>query len=113
MPPGYDFKLIDPADGEPVSYDACWEEKDGTMGEAKGPGYDKHLADANDWPSWYGGLQQIKDQLESQSRAAGDREVEWHFAEEGPAEYFRHYVESNRTTLPNIEVFYTPPASQR
>lgn len=43
IPPGFDFKLTDPADGEPVSFDACWEEKDGTMGEAKGPGYDKHL----------------------------------------------------------------------
>jgi hypothetical protein len=82
------------------------------MGEAKGPGYDKHLKNENDWPYWYRGLQQIKDQLESQSRAAAGRQVEWHFAEKGPAEYFRRYVEVNRASLPNIQVFYTPASPQ-
>lgn len=110
LPPGFDFKLPNPDGGKPVSFDACWEEKNGDMGEAKGPGYEDKMIDANNWPKWYQGLQEIERQLDSQSRAASGRLVEWHFAEKGPAEFFRHYVEQNREKLPNIVVFYTPPA---
>jgi len=81
------------------------------MGEAKGPGYEDKMIDENNWPKWYRGVQQIKDQIARQSRAAGNREVDWYFAEKPVANYFRNYVQSNQRTLPNIHVFYAPPAS--
>jgi restriction endonuclease fold toxin 5 of polymorphic toxin system len=107
LPPGFDFKLKDPLSGKLVSFDACWEEKDGTMGEAKGPGYEKQMVGPDDWQDWYTGDDQIRKQMASQSRAAAaaGKRVEWHFAEPGPA----RYVNDNRDTLPNIDVFYTPP----
>lgn len=111
LPPGVDFRLVDPKTRNSVSYDACWPEKAGDMGEAKGPNYFKFMIDPNHWYKWYQGVDQIKEQMERQSRAAGDRQVEWHFAEQGPADYFRRYVAANALTLPNIRVFYTPPIS--
>jgi hypothetical protein len=114
LPPGFDFKLTDPLNGKLVSFDACWEEKDGTMGEAKGPGYEKRMVSPDDWEDWYGGDDAIRKQMASQSRAAvaAGKRVDWHFAEPGPAEFFRKYVNDHRTELPNIDVFYTPPGPQ-
>jgi len=112
LPPGVDFRLINPESGNPVSYDACWPEKAGEMGEAKGPNYFKFMIDPDHWYKWYQGVGQIKDQMARQARAAGDRQVEWHFAEQAPAEYFRQYVKANPETLSNIHVFYTPPINQ-
>ena len=114
LPRGFDFKLPDPLGGKPVSFDACWEEKNGTMGEAKGPGYEKQMVGANDWQDWYDGDEGIKTQLASQSRAAAaaGRRVEWHFAEAGPAEFFRKYVNDHRAELPNVDVYYTPPVKK-
>ena len=63
MPPGFDFKLVNPASGKPVSFDACWEERDGTMGEAKGPGYLNRMTDPLHWAKWYKGLAVIEDQM--------------------------------------------------
>jgi hypothetical protein len=84
------------------------------MGEAKGPGYEKQMVGANDWQDWYDGDDNIKTQLASQSRAAAaaGRRVEWHFAEAGPAEFFRKYVNEHRPELPNIDVYYTPPVKK-
>jgi hypothetical protein len=112
LPPGVDFRLINPENGNAVSYDACWPEKAGEMGEAKGPNYFKFMIDPDHWYKWYQGVGQIKEQMARQARAAGDRQVEWHFAEQGPAEYFRQYVKANPVTLSNIHVFYTPPINQ-
>jgi hypothetical protein len=112
LPPGVDFRLVDPATGRDVSYDACWPAKQGEMGEAKGPNYFKFMIDPDHWYKWYQGVAQIKDQMERQARAAGARHVEWHFAEQGPADYFRRYVEANPLTLSNVHVFYTPPINQ-
>lgn len=112
LPPGVDFRLVDPKTGSAVSYDACWPEKAGEMGEAKGPNYFKFMIDPDHWYKWYQGVDKIKEQMVRQASAAGDRQVEWHFAEQGPAEYFRRYVAANPLTLPNIHVFYTPPIVQ-
>jgi hypothetical protein len=114
LPPGFDFRLTDPLDGKSVSFDACWEEKNGTMGEAKGPGYEKQMVGPDDWEDWYTGDDQIKKQMASQSRAAAaaGKRVEWHFAELGPADFFRRYVNEHRDELPNIDVFYTPPVTK-
>jgi hypothetical protein len=79
------------------------------MGEAKGPNYFKFMIDPDHWYKWYQGVAKIKEQMGRQASAAGDRQVEWHFAEQGPAEYFRQYVAANPLTLSNIHVFYTPP----
>jgi hypothetical protein len=106
LPPVFDFKLPDPAGG----FDACWEEKDGTMGEAKGPGYAERMVGPDDWQDWYEGDEEIEDQMARQSSAAAGRQVEWYFAEKEVADFFRGYVEENRVKLPNIQVFYTPPA---
>lgn len=111
LPPGFDFKLPNPDGGNPVSYDACWDDKNGAMGDAKGPNYFKFMVDPNHWRDWYQGLGKLEDQMERQSHAATGRMVEWHFAEEGPAEFFKQYVDKNRKDLPNISVFYTPPVN--
>ena len=114
LPPRFDFRLPNPAGGKPVSFDACWENKNGTIGDAKGPGYAKFMIAPDGWFGWYEGDEDIEDQMARQSRAAAaaGRRVEWHFAEQGPAEYFKKYVNDNRADLPNIDVYYTPPANQ-
>jgi hypothetical protein len=48
----------------------------------------------------------MKAQMQSQSEAAAGRLVEWHFAEEPVADFFRDYAENSH--LPNILVLYTP-----
>jgi len=44
--------------------------------------------------------------MERQSQAAGPRQVEWYFAEQGPADYFAWYAKENEFT--NIHVFWMP-----
>jgi hypothetical protein len=104
LPPGLQFVLIDPATGKDVSFDGC-DLETGTMIEAKGPGYLKRMIDSNHWDDWYDGDQDIEEQLARQSRAAAGRQVEWHFAEEQVADYFRRYAKDK---FPNITIYYTP-----
>ncbi len=108
LPPGVAFYLVDPATGRYVSYDGCVPVKNGQMLEAKGSGYLKMMTDPNNWFKWYRGVDVIKDQIERQSRAAIGRDVDWHFAEEQTADYFRRYVASMPGKFSNIHVYYTP-----
>lgn len=88
-----------------VSFDGCRDE-DGTMLEAKGPGFANKMLSSDLWPEWYRAVKEIKDQMKRQSDAAAGREVEWHFAEKSVADFFRAFATENK--LKNIVVIYTP-----
>jgi filamentous hemagglutinin len=89
-----------------VRFDGCIE-ADGTMLEAKGPGFADMMDGPDDWQEWFTGVAPIEAQMQSQSRTAIGRTVEWHFAEEPVADFFRSYAEKYR--LSNIRVIYTSP----
>ena len=99
LPRGFEVKL------NGVRFDGCREE-DGTMLEAKGPGYADKMVGPETWQEWYTGVRSIKAQMKSQAKASVDRNVEWHFAEPAVARYFRGYAEQEG--LANIDVRYTP-----
>jgi hypothetical protein len=105
IPRGFQFVLTDPTTGRDVSYDGC-DPKTGTMQEAKGPGYEKRMQNQDDWDEWYEGREEIEDQMIRQSRAAGRRMVEWHFAEKPVADFFKRFAEQQH--LFNIIVIHTP-----
>jgi hypothetical protein len=86
-------------------FDGCLT-TDGTLLEAKGPGYDWALNDDGEWKPWYEGKQDLSDQLKRQSEAAGNRLVEWHVAEPRVAENLRAYTQTQGYS--NIRVIYTP-----
>jgi len=100
LAPGLEVKLND------VRFDGC-READGTMLEAKGPGYANKMDGPQDWKYWFIGAEDIEDQMQAQSGAAVGRIVEWHFAAQPVADYFRNYAQENG--LSNIIVIYTPP----
>jgi hypothetical protein len=56
----------------------------------------------------YEGLQDIINQARAQSEAATGRAIEWHFAEQPVADYFRKAFADNNWS--NITVIYTPYA---
>jgi hypothetical protein len=89
-----------------VGFDGC-READGTMLEAKGPGFADKMLGPDIWPDWYRFVQETKDQMKRQYVAASGRTVEWHFAEQPVAKFFRRYADDNGFT--NIIVIYTPP----
>jgi hypothetical protein len=99
LPRGWEVKL------NGVRFDGCREE-DGTMLEAKGPGYATFLDGRGGWKEWFSRLQAIQIQIGDQSRAARPRRVEWHFAEKPVADYFREYVREEK--IENVIMFYTP-----
>jgi filamentous hemagglutinin len=99
LEPGLEVKL------NGIRFDGCREE-DGTMLEAKGPGYATFLNGQDGWRDWFTSLQEVQDQMEDQARAAAGRVVEWHFAEPGVADYFRAYAQNQNLT--NVVVIYTP-----
>ena len=74
LPRGFEIKL------NGVRFDGC-RETDGTMLEAKGPGYADKMNGSETWTQWFRGNEQIEDQMDRQSRAAPQRKIEWHFAE--------------------------------
>lgn len=102
LKPGLEVKL------NGVRFDGCREE-DGTMLEAKSPGFTNKMDTPDEWQDWFTGERKIESQMQNQSAAASDRTVEWHFAEEPVAEFFRGFAERNEFT--NIIVLYTPAAS--
>ncbi|MGF1661760.1 MAG: Tox-REase-5 domain-containing protein [Kineosporiaceae bacterium] len=59
---------------------------DGTLVEAKGPGYAAFLTDQGTWQDFFRGQGALVDQAERQVTAAGGRPVEWHVAEKEAAE---------------------------
>jgi len=105
LPRGLEVKLND------VRFDGCVEAT-GTMLEAKGPGFEDKMDGPSDWRDWFTGDEQIEAQMLNQQNAvaAAGRTVEWHFAEEPVADFFRKFAEERKLT--NIVVFYTPPRQQ-
>lgn len=88
-----------------VTFDGC-RESDGTMLEAKGPGYAWAMRGPDQWMDNYDGLPDIMKQAAAQSEAAAGRAIEWHFAEQPVADYFRDAFAKNKWN--NITVIYTP-----
>ncbi|HYM32225.1 MAG TPA: Tox-REase-5 domain-containing protein [Candidatus Cybelea sp.] len=109
--PGLAYELTGIVDGKPktMSFDGC-RKTDGTMIEAKGPGYEKHMTSDDQFEYWFEGDKEIKDQMSQQSQIAAPRMVEWYFAEERVANYYRKYAEEKHLT--NIVVIYKPPPKQ-
>jgi hypothetical protein len=95
--------LMNPETGKPVAFDDC-RESDGTMIEAKGPGFAEQLAypysDDKLVPGW------VK-QATSHVAAAGSRDVAWYFAEPEAAEKARA-VFADDQRLQKIKIFYVP-----
>jgi Restriction endonuclease fold toxin 5 len=90
-----------------VVFDGC-RESDGTMLEAKGPGYAWAMRGPDQWMRNYDGLPDIMKQAQAQSEAAAGRAIEWHFAEQPVADYFRKAFADEGWS--NITVLYTPYA---
>lgn len=86
-----------------MSFDGC-DEKTGAMLEAKGEGYAWALTGPDTWQPYYTGAQQIMDQVKEQTKAAPDRAINWYFAEEPVADYFREQF----AVYPNVTVIYQP-----
>jgi hypothetical protein len=101
LPPGLAVAL------NGVVFDGC-RESDGTMLEAKGQGYAWALRGSDAWMDNYKGVDGIMDQAAKQSEAAAGRAIEWHFAEQPVADYFRRAFA--KEGLSNITVIYTPYA---
>ena len=99
LPPGMAVEL------NGVMFDGC-RTTDGTMLEAKGPGYDWGMSGSGQWHGWFRGIEKMLAQLKNQSDAAAGRLVEWHVAEPGLANYLQDYVQTNGYT--NIVIIYTP-----
>jgi hypothetical protein len=108
LPAGLAVSLTDPVTGEPVVFDDC-RESDGTMIEAKGPGYAEMLES-----TFLSGILAKKwtDQAKSQLDASGDRSLEWYFAEEEAAAEAERIFAADPTLEGKITVIYIPALVQ-
>ena len=106
LKPGLAVKLKDPATGRDVKFDGC-RESDGTMLEAKGPGYLEKLEEGHPIV-WKNIEDEFDDQAKRQSRAAmaRGRRVEWHFADVNVMDHFRARWKDR---FPNLTLIHTPP----
>ena len=108
LPPGMAVRLNNPETGKDVVFDDC-RLSDGTMIEAKGPGYADMLKDPffskmvmpEDW----------RDQGERQVAAAGPRDIEWYFAERQAAESAEKIFEGSKK-LHKIKIYVVPAEVQ-
>jgi hypothetical protein len=100
LPPGQAVTL------NGVVFDGC-RTSDGVMLEAKGPGFGWALQGDGTFFTNYEGEEELISQMLRQSAAAKGRIVEWHFAEERVASYFKVAAETLR--LANIVVKHTAP----
>jgi hypothetical protein len=98
LPPGLEVVF----NGE--RYDGCRPEN-GNLIEAKGEGYADKMSGPDSWKGWFTGFADLKQQMEYHSQYAGERMVEYYFAEPSVAAYFRKYAKR----FPNVLVFYEPP----
>lgn len=101
LPRGVDVEL------RRVRFDGC-RESDGTMLEAKGEGFEWAMIGPMEFFKNYKGVEAVMDQAERQSEAAPDRRIEWYFAEEPVADYFRDKFAEAKFS--NITVIYEPYA---
>jgi hypothetical protein len=110
LPRGLSVKLWSPEDGKYIDFDGC-RESDGTMLEAKGPGYLKHFRERNPFV-WTNMERELDEQAGRQFRAAkaANRPSEWYFAEEPVADHFK---ERWKGKYSNITVKYVAPRDGR
>ncbi len=81
LPPGIAVSLIDPRTAKKITYDDC-RESDGTMVEAKGPGYGRMLR----YPFFQERFtERWTRQASRQISASGGRPLHWFFADAGAA----------------------------
>ena len=104
LPPGLAVSLPDPTTGKNVVFDDC-RETDGTMIEAKGPGY----ADMMEKAPFYRDVFSAdwRKQAASQISASEGPEIEWFFAEPEAADLARK-IFRNSFNLQNIKVVKVP-----
>jgi hypothetical protein len=103
LPTGLAVSLYNPITGEKVTYDEC-RERDGTMIEAKGPGYGSMLR------AEYFRVKFTKEWIKQASRevdASGGRPLEWYFTDREAAEFARKLFDSDKN-LQRIQVFHVP-----
>jgi hypothetical protein len=107
LPPGLAVSLTDPTNGKRVVFDDC-RESDGTMIEAKGPGF------ANMLQSGYFSETILPRRWERQAArqvaASGGRNLDWYFAEPEAADRARE-VFGDEATLKRINVNHVPEAA--
>ena len=103
LEPDMAVSLPNPKTGKNVAFDDC-RESDGTMIEAKGPGFAQQMKypyfERNILPGW-------EEQARTHVDAAGGRDIAWYFAEPEAAEKARQ-VFGNDEQLQKIEIFYVP-----
>jgi hypothetical protein len=106
LPPGLAVSLINPNTGRRVTYDDC-REVDGTMIEAKAPGFSHMLGD-----SYLRGVLEGRwtQQATRQVDAAGWHTLDWYFAEESAALYASRLFKDHEG-LQDIQIIYQPPSS--
>ncbi len=109
LPRGLSVKLWNPKSGKYVDFDGC-RESDGTMLEAKGPGYLDLLQDKNPFvrASVEAGLNSQALRQSEATKPSG-RQIEWHFAERWVADYFRTQWKGK---FSNITVKHTEPTGK-
>ncbi len=104
LPAGMAVSLENPLTGKNVAFDDC-RESDGTMIEAKGPGYAGMLkSDKLAENIWLGDwLPEAK----RQTAAAGSRDIEWFFAEPEAAKKASEWFGDDER-FQKIKIFYVP-----
>ncbi len=107
LPIGLAVELPSPLGDDPISFDEC-RQSDGTMIEAKGPGYLDMLLSPYKFP-WTNVENEMVWQARRQLMAAGGRAVEWYFAEDVVAEYMRHVFRAEGLSSIIIKVVPPPP----
>jgi hypothetical protein len=107
LPIGLAVELPNPLGRDPISFNEC-RQSDGTMIEAKGPGYLDMLLRSTKYP-WQGVEDDMVWQARRQLMAAGGRAVEWYFAEDVVAEHMRHVFKKEGLSSIVIKVVPPPP----
>ena len=104
LQPRVAVSLTNPVTGKRVAFDDC-RERDGTMIEAKGPGYadklDNYIVGPNIRADW---IEQATKQVE----ASEGRPLEWYFAEEAAADRARVLFDRNDILRGRITIFIVP-----
>ncbi|MEW6436925.1 MAG: hypothetical protein AB1508_07120 [Pseudomonadota bacterium] len=105
LPPGLAVSLIDTKTGKRVVFDDC-RESDGVMIEAKGPGFARLLRYA--FFSKEILPRRWRNQADRQVSAAGERQIEWFFAEPEAAEKAEEIFRDGSDRFKKIKVRYEP-----
>ncbi|WP_296708861.1 hypothetical protein [Rhodoblastus sp.] len=103
LPPGLAASLINPETGKSVVFDDC-RESDGTMIEAKGPGYAEMMEKASFYRDVFSA--DWRKQASSQIAASGGRDIEWFFAEPEAADFARDIFRDSLNE--RIRIFHVP-----